>query len=48
MNSIWGEGLSSKRYWGGHIQLRRNSLVHEVVLSCGRLRITFVIHQAKA
>lgn len=45
MSSIWGEGLYSKRYWGGRLWLRRNSLVYEVILNLVRTRIIFTIQR---
>lgn len=45
MNSIWGEGLYAKYYFGYRLSLRRNSLVHEVILNFGKLRLTMLLYR---
>lgn len=45
MSSIWGEGLYAKYYFGYRLSLRRNSLVHEVILNFGKLCFTMTLYR---
>lgn len=39
--SIWGYGMYPRRWFWGHVQLRRNTLVYDVEIHFKRLRFTF-------
>lgn len=47
MTTLWGDGLFSKRYWSGRLELRRNSLVYEIQLVFKHCHLRLVFWRKK-